>query len=273
MLKYLNRMLDFYVIQLWLSRIIGFFAHSNIKIIKNTLISLFLKFYPVDMTEAEEGDPFVYVTYNDFFTRKLKLTTRPIDPDENSLISPADCVLHSYGKIDTLIAKDKIFTVDNLCGKSDYSKFFTNGQQITCYLAPSFYHRVHLPLAGSLMHVTYIPGTLFSVSPSKLGFTNAIFAKNERVVMFFETKFGNMAVILVGATIVGNIKINHVPLIIPHLLAIEHYKCASIQLAKGSELGSFNLGSTVIVLLDHSITWNNLSGKIKMGQSLGVLGI
>ncbi len=265
--------------QRFLTSFMGFLARSRFFIIKNTFIFIFSKFYSIDMKEAIEKNPFAYPSFHDFFIRRLHSNARPIHAHEMAIVSPADGILSEYGFLKNgrlLQAKGKSYSLSQLLAKkTDVTAFFEKGAYALIYLAPHNYHRVHMPMDGRLVKMIYVPGTLFSVSPKTAEKIDDLFAKNERVIAIFETEVGKMAVILVGAMIVGSIATTWAGQITPPRRIREvtefTYKHLSISLKKGQELGYFSLGSTVIILFEENkISWkeNWTSQPIKMGQDI-----
>jgi len=264
----------------WLA---GISANCKIVFIKNFLISYFIKRYAVNMDEAIEPNPFAYASYNLFFTRKLKPECRPLASASKAIVSPADGQIAQVGAINDqriIQAKAHDYSVQDLLGgDKQLAQHFSNGSFATIYLAPKDYHRVHMPLAGRLKKMQYIPGQLFSVNTHAAENIPNLFARNERVVTIFDTDAGKMAVILVGAMIVGSIETVWAGTITPpHFETINTWEYdfleQPIDLDKGAELGHFKLGSTVIVLFaPKAVAWDpelqhNMS--IKMGQQLGM---
>ncbi|MES2204347.1 MAG: archaetidylserine decarboxylase [Pseudomonadota bacterium] len=228
------------------------------------------------MSEAVEENPYAYATFNDFFIRRLKFSARVIDED---IVSPADGTISQLGYLENdslLQAKGKTYSVLQLLASDEKLVItFTNGAHALIYLAPHNYHRVHMPMTGRLLQMIYVPGTLYSVSPTTAQHIDGLFAKNERVIAIFETAVGKMAVILVGAMIVGSITTVWAGQITPPRKAREittyNYETENIQLEKGQELGYFSLGSTVIVLFEKDkINWfeEMQSHTTQMGQSI-----
>lgn len=263
----------------WLAHIS---ANCKIIWIKNFLINYFIQRYPVNMSEARETDPFAYPSYNHFFTRALKPECRPIDTAHDSIVSPADGCLAQCGDISQLRiiqAKGHDYSATELLGgDAELASCFVNGKFITVYLAPKDYHRVHMPLSGKLRQMIHVPGSLFSVNNHAAENIPNLFARNERVVCIFDTVVGPMAVILVGAMIVGSIEtVWQGRITPPHgrtANAWDYDAIASpIQLDKGDELGRFKLGSTVIVLFGPNVaTWDpnlKLNMDLKFGASIG----
>ncbi len=266
-----------------LSRFGGWLSHSEIPWLKNYLIRYFLNRYDVNMAEAIEVDPYSYPSYHEFFIRRLKPSLRPIDPSPLSIVSPCDGEISQIGNIEkgTLFqAKGKSFTASALLGSELDAKPFENGKFATIYLAPKDYHRVHMPLSGTLTHLRYIPGKLFSVNPLTTSHIDNLFAKNERVVAFFKHEQGSFAIILVGAMIVGSIFTRWGGTITPHRgneikdISYPQTPLQHIKLDKGDEMGYFSLGSTVIVLLDENAGWGydlSQNSRLVVGQSIGHL--
>lgn len=264
-----------------ISKIAKWCADCKIVCVKNYLIGYFIKRYNVNMNEAIQENPFAYETYNKFFTRHLKATARPIDTNPNAIVSPADGAFAQLGKIHSnqiLQAKGHNFSVQSLLGNvENLATPFINGSFATIYLAPKDYHRVHMPLAGKLQQMLYIPGKLFSVNTHASENIPNVFARNERVVCIFETEVGPMAVILVGAMIVGSIETAWAGTISPphskDIKAWNYNNLPPIELIKGEEMGLFKLGSTVIVLFGPDVTtWDQsiISGlDVKMGSKIG----
>jgi len=262
-----------------LSRLVGVLAHSRISWIKNTFITWFIKRYQVNMSLAAEPNPRNYPTFNDFFTRALKPNIRPIAPGENVIISPADGAISQLGNIHQgkiFQAKGFDFSLNQLLGGDEtLAAPFSNGSFATIYLAPKDYHRVHMPLAGKLREMIYIPGELFSVNTQSAASIPNLFARNERVVALFDTPQGEMALVLVGAMIVASIETVWAGLIAPsRIKKIQHWRYAAdeISLEKGAETGRFQLGSTVVALFSSVVAWEEqlkAGSLLSMGESLG----
>lgn len=268
-----------------ISRFFGIISNSKNKIIKNSMIFIFLKLYKINLNAAFESNPFNYNSFNEFFTRKLKYDARPINKNNLKIISPVDGTITQVGfieKSNIIQAKNHCYNVFNLLGGYDqfidHNKFI-NGSFITIYLSPSDYHRVHMPFDGDLKRIMYIPGKLFSVNKYSTENITNIFARNERVVILCNTKYGNMALVMIGAIIVASINTIWTGLIKPpsrdkKKIVNYDYNGDKIQINKGEEIGYFMLGSTVILLFEHqNIIWKfndkKLSDKIKMGEEIG----
>lgn len=234
-----------------LSRLVGWFASTKIEWIKTLFITKFAAKYDVNMDEALNSDLSSYASFNDFFTRELKDGARPISA--NALVSPADGAVSQLGKIELgrcFQAKGRDFGVTELLGgDSKRAEPFLNGDFTTIYLSPKDYHRVHMPCAGTLQETVYVPGDLFSVNPTTAQGVDGLFARNERLVCMFETEYGPMAMVLVGAMIVAGIETvwsgQVCPL--PKEAQVQDFTQGEIKLGKGDEMGRFKLGSTVIL--------------------------
>lgn len=271
------------------SRLAGKIAGSRFPPLKNLLIQGFISVYNVNMAEAVSSNPKRYSSFNSFFTRPLAPGARPIAADKNSLVSPADGQLSQFGNInkDRLIqAKGKDFSLAALLGHTNqtgetvstahpnYCSHFQNGKFATVYLSPSDYHRVHMPLDGKLTDMVYIPGKLFSVNERTARLEHELFARNERVVCFFDTEIGKVAVILVGAMIVASMATVWSGILPPEdKITHTSYQAGQVTLKKGDEMGHFQLGSTVIMLLpQHRFAFEaslELGQKVKMGETMG----
>lgn len=279
-------MLPFNIIKQYLapqhliSRFGGLLANNKTPWLKNYLIRYFLGQYPeVNLAEALEPNPYAYTSFNDFFTRRLKSDARPIDAQPNSIICPADGCIQNFGVIQQnqfIQAKNHQYSVDSVLANPELAKNFKNSTFVTIYLAPKDYHRVHLPFAGKLTDMIYVPGKLFSVNILTTEHVPGLFAKNERVVALYDTQHGPMAVILVGAMIVGSIDTAWAGKAAPSGCAfskkVQHTQYpAGSNYKKADEVGFFTLGSTVIVLLPPQAKLNpNLKAlaPIKMGEAI-----
>lgn len=248
--------------------------------LKNYLIRYFINRYDVDIHAATSPNLADYPNFNSFFTRLLKPGLRPIVEEPDALASPADGSISQMGQIhenSLLQAKGFHFNLQDLLGGSeDQAKIFYNGLFSTIYLSPKDYHRVHMPVAGLLRETIYIPGKLFSVSQKTTRAIPHLFSRNERLVCIFETAVGPMAIILVGAMLVG--KIDTVwgnPTLSKKIVQQSYPSSGSgvISLARGAELGHFKMGSTVITLFpSDKIDWASHlqeGSNILMGQFLG----
>ncbi len=226
------------------------------------LIEWFVKRYQVNMAEAANPDLSSYATFNEFFTRPLKAGARPLA--QADYICPVDGAISQFGRIE----KDQIFqakghaytTTALVGGDAALAAQFEEGEFATIYLSPKDYHRIHMPVAGTLTRMIYVPGDLFSVNPTTARGVPGLFARNERVVCVFDTAHGPMVLVLVGATIVGSMATTwHGVVNPPRSGQINEWRYVDgkVDLAQGAEMGRFMLGSTVVMLFPaNSITFN-----------------
>ncbi|WP_367109690.1 archaetidylserine decarboxylase [uncultured Psychrobacter sp.] len=265
-----------FVPQQKLSKIAGRLAASRHPVVKRAFIRSFAKAYGVSLDEYERQSFNAYESFNDFFTRELKDEARAIDPTANGIVSPADGIISQLGQIDDsklLQAKGRHYDIGQLLADSSDGHYFADGSFATIYLAPSNYHRVHMPFAGTLTKTRYVPGTLFSVNNTTAANVPDLFARNERLVCLFDTQYGKAAVVMVGAMIVAGIESVATGKIVrtDDIQEAEH----NMKLEKGDELGRFYLGSTAIVILPKEAKADWLNGLhansvVQMGQLLGV---
>ena len=267
----------------FLSRSIGVLASSQMGKATTFLIDNFVKYYHVDMTEAKIKSTAKYKTFNDFFTRELKAGARPIIDKPKALSMPADGCISQLGEIykDAILqAKGHYYSLEALLGGNPKdASVFENGTFATIYLSPKDYHRVHMPFTGKLEKMVFVPGDLFSVNQLTAQNVDNLFARNERVVCFFNNEeLGRFAVVMVGATIVASIETVFAGTVAPKCgkeITIYDYTKDNIVLEKGKELGRFKLGSTAICVFEpKKVTLApNLKSNtpVKMGTELGEL--
>lgn len=218
------------------------------------IIRWFVGKYGVNMAEAANPDIASYPSFNEFFTRALKPGARPLA--QADLICPVDGAISQFGAING----DRIFqakghdysTTALVGGDQQLAAQFEGGSFATIYLSPRDYHRIHMPAAGRLLRMIYVPGALFSVNPATARGVPGLFARNERVVCVFEGEQGPFVLVLVGATIVGSMAtVWHGVVNPPRTKNIREWRYdgqTPVQLAKGDEMGRFLLGSTVVML-------------------------
>lgn len=265
-----------FVPQQKLSRAAGRLASSRHPLVKKAFIRSFAKAYGVSLDEYERQSFNAYESFNDFFTRELKDEARPIDATDNGIVSPADGVISQLGQIEEaklLQAKGRYYEIGQLLANTDDGDYFADGSFATVYLAPSNYHRVHMPFAGTLTTTRYVPGTLFSVNNSTAADVPDLFARNERLVCMFDTEYGKAAVVMVGAMIVAGIETVATGKITRTKDIQEQQH--DMKLEKGDELGRFYLGSTAIVILPKAAkaAWQegiSANIKVEMGELLGL---
>jgi len=241
----------------FVSRMVGKLAAAKAGALTTTLIKLFIKQYKIDMSEAQYSDPAHYKTFNEFFTRPLKDGVRPLTTDSDIIAHPVDGAISQLGPIvegQLIQAKGHNYSLQALLGGSEQDTApFLGGDFATIYLAPKDYHRIHMPIDGTLSKMIYVPGDLFSVNPLTAQNVPNLFARNERVVAIFDTEIGPLAMVLVGATIVASIETIWAGTVTPPAgkdVFSWNYPTSgdnAITLKKGEEMGRFKLGSTVIL--------------------------
>ncbi len=264
-----------------LSRIMHAITRSEIHWWKTSFTRWFVKQFKVDMSLALEPDLNNYPNFNAFFTRALHASARPVVADENLLASPVDGAVSQLGTIKNgriFQAKGRDYTLLELLGNdTQKAQLFENGSFATLYLSPRDYHRIHLPIAGKLTAMTHIPGRLFSVSPSTARAVPRLFARNERVVAYFDTDIGPLAMVMVGAIFVASIETVWAGEVTPPAgRQVRHWEYDSEtpahQFRKGAEVARFNMGSTVILLTGKdAIHWlDNIQATdtVQMGQAI-----
>ncbi len=255
-------------------------AYSKVRWFKNAFINFIVSRYKVNMSEAAETDLSMYPSFNAFFTRALRAGIRSIAGGDNIMTSPVDGVISQIGVIESgriIQAKGRDYSVVELLGgDEELAEQFEKGQFATIYLSPKDYHRIHMPLAGQLKRMRYIPGKLFSVNPRTARAMPKLFSRNERVVTVFETEQGPLVMVLVGAIFVGSMETIWAGKITPpYSRDIKEWNYAgeeAISLDKGQEMGRFNMGSTVVLLLPKTMSSFNTDlvagGEIKLGQAM-----
>jgi len=230
-------------------------AYSSRPGLKQWLIDTVVRRFGVNLAEAAEPDPRAYPTFNAFFTRALKPGARVADPDPQALLMPADGRISQLGPIQDgriFQAKGQAFTAAELLGDDDAAAPFANGLYATVYLSPRDYHRVHMPWTGTLRETVHVPGRLFSVGPDAVRNVPRLFARNERLVCHFDTEFGPMASVMVGALLVSGVETVWSGVEIPRYgdrITRKDWRGQGIVLERFAEMARFNYGSTVIVLL------------------------
>jgi phosphatidylserine decarboxylase len=261
----MNVKLQYLLPQHTLSKWMSVFTHSETVWLKNLFIKQIIKHYGVKMDEAKVQDISAFKSFNDFFTRELKAEVRPLSTVVNAIVSPADGVVSQAGNItagDIFQAKGKSFTVTELLGGSEQRAApFNEGIFTTIYLSPKDYHRLHIPLTGTLTEMVHVPGKLFSVNAATTEAVPRLFARNERVCCLFDTEAGPMALILVGAIFVSSVEtVWHGVVTPPTKTSVQNwlYEKGAISIEKGEEMGRFNMGSTIIVLFGKdNAEWNS----------------
>ena len=255
-------------------------AYSDAPRTKQWLIDAVVRRFGVDLAEAAEPDPRAYPTFNAFFTRALQPGARVADPDPRALLMPADGRVSQCGRIEggrIFQAKGQSFTAGELLGDEAAAAPFADGLFATVYLSPRDYHRVHMPWTGTLRETVHVPGRLFSVGPDAVASVPRLFARNERLVCHFDTDFGPMAVVMVGALLVSGVETVWSGEEIPAYgdrIASKQWGGERIVLQRFEEMARFNYGSTVIVLLPPGVASLDpaLSAEtpVRLGQRLAL---
>ena len=269
--------------QLYLTQLAGWFAQQKWGAVTHFVIKAFAKKYNVDMSEAKKENFSDYESFNQFFIRELKDDARKINENPTALCLPADGRVSQIGHIDDdrlLQAKGHFFSLsDLLAGDEELVHTFKNGEFATIYLSPRDYHRVHMPCDATLRKMIYVPGDLFSVNPFLAEHVPNLFARNERIICVFDTAFGPMVQILVGATITASMSTVWAGVINPprtgEVKVWTYQGDNAIKLTKGQEMGAFQLGSTVINLFPaNSVTLAEhleVDVPVRMGEILATM--
>jgi len=263
-----------------LTEFMGGLAGRRAGAMTTAVIRWFVRRYGVNMAEAANPDPAGYPTFNAFFTRALREGARPLA--QAAFVSPVDGAISQLGPIE----RDQIFqakghfysTTALVGGDAALAAQFEDGDFATLYLSPRDYHRIHMPCDGELRRMIHVPGELYSVNPATARGVPGLFARNERVVCAFDTPRGPLAMVLVGATIVGSIAtVWHGVVNPPRPGTVRRfeYRGQEIDLDKGAEMGRFLLGSTVVLLFPRHLLrfagdWQ--AGRpVRMGEAMAVL--
>ncbi len=261
-----------------LSALAGRIADCRWPPLRRTLIRAFVRRYGVDLSEAAETDPDAYPSFNAFFTRALRPGARPLEGDEATVVSPVDGTLSAHGGLAPgrlLRVKGGDFDAARLLGDAALAQALAGGGFAILYLSPRDYHRVHMPLAGTLRAALHLPGSLLGVAPAIAARVPDLPARNERLVMRFDTACGPMALVMVGALLVGGIETvwagrlprvrRPAPVPVPE---------GGVALARGAELARFRMGSTVAVLWARCPQWGPglaPGARVRVGRALGRL--
>jgi len=255
-----------------ISRLTGKLAAAEMGWLTTKLISKFIKAYGINMAEAKLKNASDFKSFNDFFTRELADGARTIDDDASTLCYPVDGAISQQGDIvdgQLIQAKGFDYSLVTLLGGDEKAAAPFQGGKFSCiYLAPKDYHRIHMPMAATLREMIYVPGELFSVNPLTANNVPNLFARNERVVAIFDTANGEMAMVLVGATIVASIETTWAGTITPPAgkdifrWSYPAKGVDSIHFNKGDEMGRFKLGSTVVTTFaPNMIEFNQTAGS------------
>ncbi|ARU62567.1 phosphatidylserine decarboxylase [Tumebacillus avium] len=258
------------------SRLAGRFAGSSIS---RLFIPMYIKKFNINLQEAEQAWE-QYPSLVEFFIRRLKAEARPVDPAADSVVSPVDGKVAQMGRIEDgnlVQAKGVLFTAAELLGgDEERAKKYHGGTFLTVYLSPTDYHRIHMPLDGQVTASTYVPGTLFPVNPFGVRAVQGLFAKNERLITYFDTPAGEVALVKVGATIVGSVKVEYDERSGTNIRGgrLEHHDLPDgPSYGKGEEVARFEFGSTIILLFEPGRVelkeGLHPEASVRMGEQIG----
>jgi phosphatidylserine decarboxylase len=268
----------------FLSGVFGAVMACRWRWFKSIAINIYMRLYQITLEEAVISDRKDYESLDDFFTRCLKPEARPISKKEKVMLSPVDGSLSALGKINEgrcLQVKGIPYTVSELIGGDEFlAEHYRGGVYANFYLSPKDYHRVHLPVAGELVHMTYIPGPLLPVKPALMGSISGVLAGNERLVCEFVTAHGSMLLVMVGALFVGGIEVSWHQQIInrEHGKEIKNWNYNNDRIAFdiGDEVGCFHMGSAVVIICNYpQINWEeslHAGSTVKMGEAIASYG-
>lgn len=263
-----------------LSVVMHALTRSQVKWFKNTFIRFITWKFNVNLSEAAVSDKAYYASFNAFFTRELRPGIRPIAEGKDVIVSPVDGAISQLGPIieqSIVQAKGRSYSVEELLGgDKTLAEQYKQGQFATIYLSPRDYHRIHMPIAGKLKSMRYVPGKLFSVNPRTARAVPRLFARNERLICVFDTELGDVTLVLVGAIFVGSMEtVWSGQVTPPYGKTIENWTYEgdeALSFEKGQEMGRFNMGSTVVMLLPTGVKPFNQAwqpeGKIQLGQAM-----
>ena len=265
--------------QHFLSRNVYILMRCETKWIKNLLIRSISRLAGINRDEALSPDMDDYPNFNAWFTRALKPGARVFDTNPNSILSPCDGMVSETGELQKnsiLQAKGKNYSLQDLLANDPVCTLIEDGFFSTIYLSPRDYHRIHMPVSGRLQRMIHVPGRLFSVAPYTVRQVPRLFARNERVISIFEAESGPMVMVLVGAMLVSSTETVWAGEVTPAKnkhVTVTNYPEENIFLSKGDEMGRFNMGSTVILLMPPGVV-NRIGGPsagdaVKVGQKLG----
>ncbi|WP_372371334.1 archaetidylserine decarboxylase [Candidatus Uabimicrobium sp. HlEnr_7] len=273
-MKYPKLLLLYLLPKNLLSYIVGVFMSLKLpQFILKPIIKTFCRAYRVNIEEAQ---PAKYRSFNEFFTRALRAECRPIDQHVENIVSPVDGIIGCGGEItdETLIqAKGRNYSLGAFVANEEYRNLFLGGTYLTIYLSPSHYHRIHTPIAGTVESLNYIPGKLYPVNPFAINNIDHIFSKNERLISLMDSPTsGKVAVVKVGATNVGKIKVVYDTITSNNFWRKGVYKTyENVHLEKCEELGRFELGSTVVLLFQKGkvkLTCTEPDSSVRLGEKI-----
>jgi phosphatidylserine decarboxylase len=240
--------------------------------LSQAMVSAYVRYFDVDLQDVEPPTP-GYRSFNAFFTRPLRPGARPVDSQPDAVVSPSDGLLRSIDPVEqgtTICAKGHAYTIGELLADEDAADAFIGGHATTVYLHPRDYHRVHSPCDGRVRGVTLVPGRLLPVTAASLARVPRLFAVNERLVHLLDTAAGPVAVVMIAAFGVGHMSCAYHP-VDAHPHAVQQIALdPPADLRKGEELGTFHLGSTVVLLTPRGVhpAAPATPTSVRMGQVL-----
>lgn len=237
----------------------------------------FARRYGIDLSECAAPESFR--TFGDFFARPLRPGLRPVAPGDDVVVSPVDAVVSEAGIADQgrmIQAKGIGYTVGALLADEVDAVPFTGGAWTTLYLSPRDYHRIHFPLGGEVMGWRYVPGHLWPVNAASVRQVPGLFTVNERLVTYLRSPIGAVAIVAVGATVVGRVRAFYdpdVPLTNRGGEVQSRTYASPVRVEKGQELGAFEMGSTVILVFEKGrvrLSPDLVPGAaVRVGQAIG----
>ena len=265
-----------------LSKLMWKITRCECKWLLKLILPMFIRLFKVNMQEAKISDWESFNSFNEFFTRELKEDAREISTDDKTIACPVDGAVSQLGHISSDLifqAKGHAYSLTQLLGdREDLGKLFKDGEFNTIYLSPKDYHRIHMPIDGTLKEMIHVPGELYSVNPTTVENVPALFARNERVICVFDTTAGPMAMVMVGAIFVGSIEtVWHGEVTPPTAKEIRNWKYEDKPetYKKGQEMGRFNMGSTVILIYaKNKINWEKelqAEKVVRLGEAIATL--
>jgi phosphatidylserine decarboxylase len=247
-------------------------------VVQRAAMRAFALRYGIDLSECDGLE--TYGTFAEFFARPLRAGTRPVAPGPEVLVSPVDGTVSEVGRAEQgrlVQAKGLDYSVEALVADSALAERFRGGPFLTLYLSPRDYHRIHVPIGGRITGFRYVPGKLWPVNPASVRGVPGLFTANERLVTLVESALGCCAVVAVGATIVGRIRAYYDPTVPvsnrPGAQPLVRQYATPIPVEKGQELGAFEMGSTVILLLEpgRAALRGDLrrGARVRVGEAIG----
>jgi phosphatidylserine decarboxylase len=242
------------------------------------VMGAFARRYRIDLSECGELSGFR--TFGEFFARPLRPGQRPVAPGDDVVVSPVDAVVSEAGlsRAGRLVqAKGIDYPLEALVGDERVGARLAGGSYATLYLSPRDYHRIHFPLPGRILGWRYVPGKLWPVNPASVRNVPGLFTVNERLVTLLDSPLGLVAIVAVGATVVGRVRATYDPEVpvtnLPGAGAQGRDYANPIPVGKGQELGAFEMGSTVILAFEPGrVTLSPAlvaGARVRVGEAIG----